>query len=356
MVTLPAALAALVWQYVPRVHHPTSSGGVEVDWPFWLCLAALVLGGAISGWLALVAANAWSTAGHLEALHSVGPAEARGRGVVVGGEVVPTRTFHSLLGGQELVFAEVKRFHEDARLLHGDHRRPVQDDPRDPRIVRLLPGFRDPAPSEQQLAVVTLAEPFYLRDGDASLLVDPGVEAPVPCALPVTTEDCKRSALELYEAPSLRLVDGPLREQRGISHWVERAVKPGQRLWVQGDVVQAQNGGLVLQPTLLLGSDLSELESRQSWRIVVAALGLVAGLLVPALLLLISPAAGRSEPPALGAWGIALVAGLLISSLAARLRGLGRARGLGVWTAILLFIAGYVLHYRVDGLLAWLQG
>lgn len=328
---------------------------------FVMYLAALVISGAGTGWMLLTLRRAWSRLGALDALRSASCAEAQGRDLQLGGRVVPLRTFLSPMSHKEVVFAQVRRLHEDDRPRSATTVNPDLAGPwhRYPGFAHQLADQMGPSSGpEQVLAELTMGEPFYLDDGTGRVLVQPEV---VPCALPPTVEDGKRKELiPPAERPTLYHLEGVLERRLGYSFWVERAVSPGDTVYAHGDVSPApasrpmQEGEPTptLRPRLLSSVARESLLGRQTWRLVLAAVGAVCGLVCPlGLLLLPAPAAHPLLTRLwLWVWIAALLLNLVLHWMVSTRRTLFHrlsSRGGLLATALVMVVAAvYIFQYH----------
>lgn len=337
------------------------------DTLFLLFLAALGISGAVTGWLVGAVRDAWQRLGVLDALTPATCAEAAQRAgaslpLEVGGRVVPLNTFDAPMSGQRAVHAQVRRFHEH----EGPHAGSTTVDPNLIGWGRTYPGFDvllsdyiDNRPREEEvLAEVYLGEPFMLEDSTGQLLVD---TAAVPCALRPTAQDGRRTELTLLERPALRKVSGVLERRRGYSYWEERALAPGDLVYVHGTVEQAtaatrpaqhEAPAATLQPRLLSSVSKQQLLNRQTWRLVLSMVGVLCGLLPAVAVWLSHSQELRTSASGIWLWGWLAAAVLngvaqwmLLSTRRTVFHRLRSRRGLLISAALLLGCAYYVAWF-----------
>ena len=325
-----------------------------------LYLAALLFSGAGTGWMLLKIREAWSRLGALDALTSVACSEADGEDLEVGGRVVPVRTFLSPMSHREVVFAQVRRLHEDDRthtstVVNPDLAGPWQ---RYPGFASLMSDRMKASGPEHVMAELTMGEPFYLEDGTGRVLVHPEV---VPCALPPTVQDGTRKELmPPGERPSLYHLNGVLERRKGYSFWVERAIAAGDAIYAHGDVKpqpaarMAQEGehAPVMKLRMLSSVGRETLLGRQTWRLVLAAVGLFCGAVCPAGLLLLPAPEAHPLLTRLWLWLwiaaflLNLVAHWMMSSRRTPFHKLSSRGGLLLTCAVMLAAAIYVFQYH----------
>lgn len=327
---------------------------------FVLYLVALLFSGAATGWMLLRIRQAWSRLGDLDALTPATCGEADGESLEVGGRVVPLRTFLSPMSNQEVVFAQVRRLHEadkthSSTVVNPDLAGPWQ---RYPGLSSMMVDHMKATGPEHVMAQLTMGEPWYLEDGTGRVLVHPQV---VPCALKPSVEDGKRTELMTpAERPTLYDLTGVLERRKGFSFWVERVVSPGDVVYVHGDVTprpaarMAQEGeqSSNMRPTMISAVSRETLLGRQTWRLILAAVGVVCGLIAPAgLLLLPAPATSPVLTRVwlwvwLAAFVLNFVAHMMMSTRRTFFHKLTSRAGLMITSALMLVAAVYVFQYH----------
>ncbi len=327
---------------------------------FLMYLVALLFSGAGTGWMLLKIREAWSKLGALDALTSAPCGGADGENLEVGGRVVPRRTFFAPMSHKDVVFAQVRRLHEDDRKHTSTVVNPDLAGPwrRYPGFASLMADRARSTGPEQVMAQLTMGEPFYLEDGTGRVLVHPEV---VPCALKPTVQDGKRKELTPpVERPTLYHLSGVLERRLGFSFWVERAVAAGDVVYAHGDVSTpptariAQEGeqAPVMKLRMLSSVSKETLLGRQTWRLGLAAAGLLCGAACPVGLLLLP--APEAHPLLTRLWLWVWIAAFLLNFVAHWMMSTRRTffhklssrGGILVTSAVMIVCAVYVFQYH----------
>lgn len=305
--------------------------------------------------------EAWARLGDLDKLTAATCGEANGENLEVGGRVVPLRTFFSPMSHKDVVFAQVRRLHEADRKHTSTVVNPDLAGPwrRYPGFQSLLSDRLQRTGPEQVMAQLSMGEPFFLEDGTGRVLVQPGV---VPCALKPSVQDGKRKDLTPpVERPTLYHLSGVLERRLGYSFWVERIVAPGDVVFAHGDVTPpgptariAQEGEQAPMMKLRMLSSVGKetLLGRQTWRLVLSAVGALCGAVCPAGLLLLPAPDAHPLLTRLWLWVwiaaflLNFVAHWMMSSQRTFFHRLSSRAGILATSAVMIVAAVYVFQYH----------
>lgn len=327
---------------------------------FLLYLVALLSSGAGTGWMVLKIREAWSRLGELDQLTTSSCGEADGENLEVGGRVTPLRTFLSPMSHRDVVFAQVRRLHEEERVHASTVVNPDKVGPwsRHPGVRLLMSDHMRTSGPEHLMAQLTMGEPFYLEDKTGRVLVQPEV---VPCALKPTVEDGKRKELMTpAERPILYHLTGVLERRLGFSFWVERVVAAGDEIYAHGDVKPQPNARMaqegeqasVMKLRMLSSISKEALLGLQTWRLVLSAVGIFCGVICPVGLLLLPAPDAHPLLTRLWLWVwlasflLNFVAHWMMSTRRTFFHRLSSRGGTLVLSAVMMTAAVYVFQYH----------